>query len=958
MKISYDWKGMPIEFILQQQPTRSSGNSLFRLTMAYDGSGRRISKTRWVKSANSQDWEKELVTHYTGIGTEVRESFTGPAGETKVVVNMPNGLGRYGIEDAAAANANASKNFEWYLKNHLGSTMLVYGTVASTNPSEADVGEKIAAYDYRAFGEMLELTPPPTGKVTENFTGKERDDEIALDYFGARYFDPMLGMWTSVDPARQFASTYLYAGNGVNPIGGIDPSGMYFTDGERRTEGEFVSPELYPEADSLFVSKKAYFDKGDHVYDMTYAKDIYGCTTHVSYKDAADKTLYSETATYPSVVAGRLATALHVWDGYSSNESYSYDKQGHLTGYTTDNSNIGSGAYGYDGLGRLLSKREGDTTISYTYINTLFRPMMMNVNNSTDTTYYFYDPSGNVWIDRNSKNTYTINALGLPSRVRLFSNDPENTTYDEVLSDAYLTGQIGFMDMAYDEGGQRIWTKFVVGAPAHETKVTYPGIGEYTYFGQYHSNDLTLTRIDLLGGGYRTGLNGEALFPVKDLQGSIRGYANKTGLKSAFGYRPYGTTVDLARYASDSDERWQGKEFDGEHGKLYFGARFYDPFFGMWISPDPAGQFANPYSYGGDPLNYIDPTGLWALSICGLVIGHDDQHGWSFGVGFAAEFGDFGYNASFSFNQDGSKSLSLGANVKLPIQTPWVYLEINMGLGFAMNSYSGATLSSHGGVCVGEATACVGVEQGGSMYFDRSGGFRGATIYTEVYAQYGGPYGGVRISTGYEAGLFGAEGRGMYAGADLLGSLHNEYKTITLESDLYLGFSQRDGFDSRFSAKFDLDPIEMSYYGQPRSKGVKARGHGYKADNDANRPEFDAYKSGEMDKNGEFAIGGHGMEDEPYMLAGNQIVDAAELYAKVKDLKGFSEAKTIKLNVCYAGATKNGRNFAQEFANISGKIVIASEHKVTFWTRNKVWAGGIFTPWYWSDWQTFRPSNN
>jgi len=54
--------------------------------------------------------------------------------------------------------------------------------------------------------------------VTENFTGKEHDDEIALNYFGARYLDPMLGMWISVDPARQFASPYLYMGNGTNPI--------------------------------------------------------------------------------------------------------------------------------------------------------------------------------------------------------------------------------------------------------------------------------------------------------------------------------------------------------------------------------------------------------------------------------------------------------------------------------------------------------------------------------------------------------------------------------------------------------------------------------------------------------------------------------------------------------------------------------------------------------------------
>ena len=93
---------------------------------------------------------------------------------------------------------------------------LVYGTQADANPAHVDIGTMLAAYDYRAFGEMIELTPPPTGKVTENFTGKEHDDEISLDYFGARYLDPMLGMWISVDPARQFASPYLYAGNGYN----------------------------------------------------------------------------------------------------------------------------------------------------------------------------------------------------------------------------------------------------------------------------------------------------------------------------------------------------------------------------------------------------------------------------------------------------------------------------------------------------------------------------------------------------------------------------------------------------------------------------------------------------------------------------------------------------------------------------------------------------------------------
>ena len=252
---------MPVEFI-REICTDYNGYVVCdstKLIVAYDGSGRRISKTRLKKTAFDGPWYAEHVTHYTGIGTEVRENFAGPAKETKVVVNMPvffrvtltrlkprsyiekdilrlsnggailpkqsfgasrQGLGRYGIEDADHVAENGSaQTFEWFLKNHLGSTMLVYGSGGGLS------GGLQAAYDYRSFGEQITMTSPSTGKVTENFTGKERDDEIALDYFGARYLDPMLGMWISVDPMRQFASPYLYAGNGVNPVNGVDGDG-------------------------------------------------------------------------------------------------------------------------------------------------------------------------------------------------------------------------------------------------------------------------------------------------------------------------------------------------------------------------------------------------------------------------------------------------------------------------------------------------------------------------------------------------------------------------------------------------------------------------------------------------------------------------------------------------------------------------------------------------------------
>jgi len=208
MTVSYDYRGLPTEF--RREVASASGVAgavdSVRLLMTYDGSGSRIMKRRDRKTAGETAWTTELTTHYTGIGSEIRES--GLDGTAKVVVNLPQGLGRYAVASAAAPG------FEWYLRNHLGSTMLVYGTGASNSVR--------AAYDYRAFGEQVDLTVP-ADKVTETFTGKELDDETELSYFGARYLDQMLGSWVSADPYREFFNSYAYGP--ANPINGYDADG-------------------------------------------------------------------------------------------------------------------------------------------------------------------------------------------------------------------------------------------------------------------------------------------------------------------------------------------------------------------------------------------------------------------------------------------------------------------------------------------------------------------------------------------------------------------------------------------------------------------------------------------------------------------------------------------------------------------------------------------------------------
>lgn len=67
--------------------------------------------------------------------------------------------------------------------------------------------------------------------LSQKFTGKERDAETGLDYFGARYFSGAQGRFTSVDPSMasvtllspQSWNRYTYAMN--NPLRYVDPNG-------------------------------------------------------------------------------------------------------------------------------------------------------------------------------------------------------------------------------------------------------------------------------------------------------------------------------------------------------------------------------------------------------------------------------------------------------------------------------------------------------------------------------------------------------------------------------------------------------------------------------------------------------------------------------------------------------------------------------------------------------------
>ena len=100
-----------------------------------------------------------------------------------------------------------------------------------------------------------------------------------------------------------------------------------------------------------------------------------------------------------------------------------------------------------------------------------------------------------------------------------------------------------------------------------------------------------------------------------DHLGSSSYITNKAGIVSQhMEYLPFGETlVDEHLNSYNSPFKYNGKEFDAETGNYYYGARYYDPKWSIFISVDPlAEKFPNvsPYAYAlNNPIVLVDPDG-------------------------------------------------------------------------------------------------------------------------------------------------------------------------------------------------------------------------------------------------------------------------------------------------------------------------------------------------------------
>jgi RHS repeat-associated protein len=240
-------------------------------------------------------------------------------------------------------------------------------------------------------------------------------------------------------------------------------------------------------------------------------------------------------------------------------------------------------SYSYDPAGNRLS--QNDLTYIYNTMNEL--------TSMSDGTMFTYDDNGNM-ITRTDTATwaYTYDTNNLLTQVEKNQQIVAQYVYDgcnkrvektewieslqEYQTIIYVySGSNVIYERNVDTGQQALY----VHGPTGKIAKKVDGLQNH-----YHTDHLGSTRL----------ITDESGNPVADVQ-----------------YKPFGETVN------EQNERYlyNGKERDSS-GLYYYGARYYDPEIGRFITRDPlkgkteAPQTLNRYVYClNNPLKYIDPSG-------------------------------------------------------------------------------------------------------------------------------------------------------------------------------------------------------------------------------------------------------------------------------------------------------------------------------------------------------------
>nr|MBP3282511.1 hypothetical protein [Treponema sp.] len=480
-------------------------------------------------------------------------------------------------------------------------------------------GEKIT-YGYDRGGQVVSVTGGHWGhefKYVTNILYDEYGQRTRIDYGNGTFteynYDPARRWLDSIKTENKWGQAYQNISYSFDAVGNV----------------------LGYENDCLGAAGGNYKTKQTYSYDNLYQLiKVSGETAYNPYRSSVPefKSDYSQVFTFDTDGLGNMTSKVSTETvtpqksiGDNLNYSFNYVYDGN---YAHRLVSVGDRHYTYDSNGNIIEEKEGESMEG----SESYHKITQEADDTYSTDYgwgLYKDDDNSSAKSSKYRRTYTWN-----ERNQLISS------VDSSYSTAYVYGQDGQRSNKYTQNSETLYF--------NKMWTLHTDSGNTVYGGQTAKNIyLGETRIvTKLNGGNSPTYQEEyykQYFYHSDHLGSASLISDYNGDEyQRIEYTPYGETW-VEKTSNTGMEylpyKFTGKEMDEETGLYYYGARYLDPKYSMWISTDPAlGEYIpiaptndeakkhnsnlpgmggvfnhinfNLYHYAGNnPVKYVDPDG-------------------------------------------------------------------------------------------------------------------------------------------------------------------------------------------------------------------------------------------------------------------------------------------------------------------------------------------------------------
>ena len=219
---SYRWdsENRLLEMTMAANISNLPGTQRKKLEFAYDFQGRRIRKivSNWV----SGNWSQ--VADYLFVYDGWNLSATLSSSRAPLTIFLW-GLDLSGSEQGAGGVAGLLIERQFAGPQLANPQYPCYDGNGNVMALVASDGSLAARYDYSPFGDTIRATGPLAEANPFRWSTRYADAESSLIFYGHRYYQPVLGRWTSRDRSQENGGLNLLVYVANSPVGSIDSLG-------------------------------------------------------------------------------------------------------------------------------------------------------------------------------------------------------------------------------------------------------------------------------------------------------------------------------------------------------------------------------------------------------------------------------------------------------------------------------------------------------------------------------------------------------------------------------------------------------------------------------------------------------------------------------------------------------------------------------------------------------------